>query len=250
MGKTRKKRAILPSCGQRLLEAESAPLPVLSHLPRLRFWALRTLQPHLGAAQALAVGEGWRDPLHAPGLYLPRPELQCLGPSTDRPGLGAAAAPDPGGFRPAPCSIRWRWGARAPQQADTQAATHANPCLQVRAWPVSAHTPLQNCVLPSLGVPHTCARGQAGAPGPTDRHLKTGGRAGAGGGPAAEFGQPPPPGDPASLGCGQRVSQALARKPQGRPVPAGRVQGPKASQCQPPPGQAPAAPSSPPGQST
>ena len=32
--------------------------------------------------------------------------------------------------------------------------THANPRLQIRAWPVSAHTPLQNCVLPSLGAPH------------------------------------------------------------------------------------------------
>lgn len=94
MDKTRKKRAILPSCGQRLLEAESAPLPVFSHLPRLRFWALPTLQPHLGAAQALAVGEGWRDPLHAPVLYLPRPELQCLGPSTDL-ALGLLPHPTP-----------------------------------------------------------------------------------------------------------------------------------------------------------
>lgn len=123
--------------------------------------------------------------------------------------------------------------------------TGRHPCKPVPAstcLAVSAHTPLQNCVLPSLGAPHTCARRQAGAPGPTDRHLKTGGRAGAGGGPAAEFGQPPPRGDPASLGCGQRVSQDLARKPQGRPVPAGRVQGPKASQCQPPPRPGPRRP--------
>ena len=77
------------------------------------------------------------------------------------------------------------------------------------------------------------------APSPTDRHPKTGGRAGAGGGPAAESGQPPPRGDPASLGCGQRVSQAVARKPQGRPVPVGRVQGPAAPQCQTPPRPAP-----------
>lgn len=44
--------------------AESAPLPVFSHLPQLRLWALPTLQPHLGAAQAPVVGEGSRDPLH------------------------------------------------------------------------------------------------------------------------------------------------------------------------------------------
>lgn len=80
------------------------------------------------------------------------------------------------------------------------------------------------------------------APSPTDRHPKTGGRAGAGGGPAAESGQPPPRGDPASLGCGQRVSQAVARKPQGRPVPVGRVQGPAAPQCQTPPRPAPRRP--------
>lgn len=177
-----------------------------------------------------------------PRCLLPASPSTPVPAALNRPGFGAAAAPCPGGFRVSPCPARQRWGARAPQQADTQAATHANPCLQVRAWPVSAHTPLQNCVLPSLGAPHTCARRQAGAPGPTDRHLKTGGRAGAGGGPAAEFGQPTPRGDPASLGCGQRVSQDLARKPQGRPVPAGRVQGPKASQCQPAPRPGPRRP--------
>lgn len=42
-------------------------------------------------------------------------------------------------------------------------------------------------------------------------------------------------GDPASLGCGQRVSQAVARKTAGGPVPTGFVHGPAAPQCPPPP---------------
>lgn len=75
---------------------------------------------------------------------------------------------------------------------------------------------------------------------PTDLHPKTGGRLETGGGPAAESGQPPPRGDPASLGCVQRVSQAVARKPQGpsrpnraRPGPRG-ASAPAAHQAQTP----------------
>lgn len=69
-----------------------------------------------------------------------------------------------------PCPDLRRWGARAPQQADTQAAaTHANPCLQVRAWPISTHTPLQNCVLPSFGPPRTQPHG------PTPKDWREGG---------------------------------------------------------------------------
>lgn len=161
-------------------------------------------------------------PAYNPGAWAPQPTwLWC--------------------FRVFPRPVQRYWGARAPQQVDIQAAaTHTNPCLQVCTRSTSAHMPLQNCVLPSLGPRHTCARRQARAQRPTDRHPKIGGRPGAGGGPAAESGQPPPRGDPASLGCGQRVSQVVARKPQGRPVPAGRVQGPAAPRRPPPPSSTPA----------
>lgn len=95
---------------------------------------------------------------------------------------------------------------------------------------------------PLAGARHTCAPQEGPcthAHGPTP---KTGGRSGAGGGLASESGEPPPRGDPASLGCGQRVSQAVARKPQGRPVPAGRVQGPAAPPRPPPPRPSPPPP--------
>lgn len=88
--------------------------------------------------------------------------------------------------------------------ADTQAAvTRANPCLQVRARPTSAHTPLQNCV--SRSGPRT--RVHAGRIQPHRQTPKDQRDIRSGGGPAKESGQPPPRGEPASLGCGQRVSQ-------------------------------------------
>lgn len=64
--------------------------------------------------------------------------------------------------------------------------------------------------------------------------------------------QPPPQGDPASLGCGQWVSQAVAKKPQGHPVPAGRVHGPAVPHRRPPtrPSPPPPPPKAPPRQST
>lgn len=64
------------------------------------------------------------------------------------------------------------------------------------------------------------------------------------GGPGAGAARPQGPGSlrlraiPPAWAEARRVSQEVAKKPQGRPIPAGRVQGPAAPQRPPPPGPA------------
>lgn len=161
-------------------------------------------------------------------LPLPAPPIILVAGALSQPGFGASGCPHalPGGI--------------TAHVHPSRLMSMPLPRMQTRACKYvrgpHLHTrPSRTAFSPRSGPGGT--RVHTGRPAhraPTDRHPKTGGRPGTRGGPAAESGQPPPRGDPASLGCVQRVSQAVARKPQGRPVSVGRVQGPAAPQRPPP----------------
>lgn len=228
------------------LLAEPGPLPVFSHLPQLRFWVLQTPQPNQGQPRLQ-----WRGKGRAVGLYplsstCPAHNSRAWGPQSSW--LGGCRRTRPRGLPGVP--MRCPQAHVHPGRLNT-GRRHA--CKPVPASTCMAHVcthPPPELRSPLARAPaHVCTqvgpRTEPYGPTPKDwREVRSRGR------PAAESRQPPPQGDPASLGCSQRVSQAVARKPQGRPVPAGRVQGPAAPQRPPPPRPSSPAPSSPRGQST
>lgn len=154
------------------------------------------------------------------------PITLCLGPSADL-ALGLPLHPTP----PASgCPHALPGGAGA--HVHPRRTTHRPPPpMQTRACkyvpdPYLHKRPARTAFSPHSGPRTRVHAGRTAhrAPRTDTQRLVRG--SGQGGGLAAETGQPPPRGDLASLGCGQRVSQAVARKPQGRRVPAGRVQSP------------------------
>ncbi|XP_062946090.1 basic salivary proline-rich protein 3-like [Cynocephalus volans] len=197
----------------------------------LRLWALQKLQPNLGQLTVSSGGGSVARPASA-SFSLTAPPITLVPGAHSRLRFGAAAAPDPAtsGCPQAPPGGAEahvhpsRLTHRPPPRMQTRACTYVHgPHLHRR--------PYKTALSPRSGPGPTCA---SRAPGPrTDARMPAGGP-GAVDGRAAEPGQPPPRGDPSSLGCGQRVSQAVARKPQGRPVPEGRVQGPAAPERPPP----------------
>jgi hypothetical protein len=196
--------------------------------------------PTWGQPTVSGKGRGLQNGL-PPSFRLPSPP-KTLEPGTHRRlHFGAATALDPTGFRVSPSPSRRRWGARAPQQADTQAAaaTHANPCLRVRAWLTSAH---RTVLSPSSGPGHTCASQQAGARSPTDRRPQTGGRSRSRGvGKQSGHRVRAATASGRSRQAGQRPEgeSSGGEETAGRPVAAGRVQDPTAPHRPPPPAPVP-----------